>query len=143
MQPKPDWRQKGYWLTATQVGSWAFSRFLHHLDKIVFKLSGGRQTMVSVVAGLPSIMLTSTGAKSGQQRITPLVGIPEGENYIVIASNFGNKHHPGWYYNLLAHPKITVTLNGQSKPCAARPGYNSYLQRSGREIAVFLLEPEK
>ncbi len=106
-------------------------------------------------------MLTSTSAKSGQQRITPLVGIPDGANHIVIASNFGKKNHSGWYYNILANPKVTVTLNGQSKSCTARqvsseekkqcwdkavkiyPGYNSYKQRAKREIAVLVLEPDK
>ncbi|MBI1795069.1 MAG: nitroreductase family deazaflavin-dependent oxidoreductase [Chloroflexi bacterium] len=161
MQPKPGWRQRGYWLLATQAGSWIFSRTLHILDKIIFKFSNGKQTAISVVAGLPSIMLTSTGAKSGEQRTTPLVGIPDGEGYIVIASNFGKKNHPGWYYNILANPKVTVTLNGQAKSCTARqvtgeekrqcwdkavkiyPGYNSYKQRARREIAVFVLEPKK
>lgn len=161
MQPKPDWRQKAYWLPATRAGSWVFSRVLHILDKIIFKFSGGRQTVISAVAGLPSVMLTSVGAKSGERRTTPLVGIPDGESYIVIASNFGKKHHPGWYYNILADPKVTVTINGQPKPCTARqvtgeekvqcwdkavkiyPGYNSYQQRAGREIAVFVLEPDK
>jgi len=161
MQPKPDWRKRVYWLPATQIGSWVFSRILHIFDKIIFKLTGGKQTAISAVAGLPSIMLTSTGAKSGEQRTTPLVGIPDGANYIVIASNFGKKNHPGWYYNILANPKITVTMNGQSTPCTARqvydnekkqcwdkaikiyPGYNSYQQRTGREIAVFVLEPDK
>ena len=161
MQPKSDWRQRVYWLPATQIGSWIFSHVLHIFDKMAFKLTGGRQTVISAVAGLPSIMLTSTGAKSGETRTTPLVGIPDGTNYIIIASNFGKKNHPGWYYNITADPKVTVTLNGQSRPFTARqvtgiekeqcwnkavkiyPGYNSYKQRAGREIAVFVLEPDK
>ncbi len=160
MQPKPDWRKKLHWIFASKTGAWVFSRVAPVADKITFKLSGGKLTAVSIIAGLPSLMMTSTGAKSGQLRTIPLVGIPDGEKFILIASNFGKKNHPAWYYNITAYPDVTITLNNESKPYIARrvdgaerdrcwqkaveiyPGYDSYKQRSGRNIGVFVLEPQ-
>ncbi len=161
MQPKPDWRKSSYWIPASKAGSWFISSFMDNVDRWVFHISGGKQTAASAVFGLPSIILTTVGAKSGQKRDTPLLGISDGENFIVIASNWGKKNHPAWYYNITANPNVTVSLNGDAKPYRARrvegeerkqcwdkalkiyPGYNSYKQRAGREIAVFLLEPQK
>lgn len=161
MQPKPDWREKGYWLPASKVGSMVFKIIAPISDKFVFRLSGGRQTAVSLIAGLPSIVLTIQGAKSGEPRTVTLLGIPDQERFIVIASNFGQKHNPAWYYNLRSNPDITVTLNGKTmsyharqvfsaeqqqcweKAVAIYKGYESYKQRAGREIPIFVLEPQK
>ena len=70
--------------------------------------------MVGLTAGLPVITLNTIGAKSGQLRSTPLIGIPDGDRYVLIASNFGQAHHPAWYYNLKKHPQATVTLRGHT-----------------------------
>ncbi len=74
--------------------SWVSARTFHHIDPLVYKISNGRFTMVSLAGGLPVIMLTTIGAKSGKQRTVPLIGIPDGERYAVIASNWGQKHFP-------------------------------------------------
>ncbi len=73
-----------------------------------------------MLAGLPVVMVTTIGAKSGQPRSLPLVAIPDGENVILIASNFGQKHHPAWYYNLRAHPEVQLTYEGQTVAYTAR-----------------------
>ena len=137
------------------------ARVMHHLDKLVLRLSNGRATAASLLTGLPILTLTTTGAKSGQPRTTPLVAIPFGDNQLVIiASNWGQQKHPAWYYNLVAQPQVTVTQNGRSQPYLARvtegmereacwqtavqtyPGYNAYKQRTPRQIPVILLTPQ-
>ncbi len=160
-QPKKRWWHK----LAVPAASWAVTaRLAVHvagpLDTFIFRKTGGRITLSSVLAGLPVILVTTTGAKSGQLRTIPLLGIPDGENVILIASNWGGKKHPAWYYNLKANPEATITLNGQTAVYAAKelvgeerercwakatavyPGYNAYKKRAdGRVIPVMLLSP--
>ena len=64
---------------------------------------------------LPLVTLTTIGAKSGQLRSTPLVGIPDGERLVLVASNFGQGHHPAWYYNLVKNPSASVTIAGATR----------------------------
>lgn len=147
-------------LAATRGGSWILLRVLPPIDRAVFRLSGNRHTLVSLLAGLPTLLLISTGAKSGLPRTTPLVGIPRGDGYLLIGSNFGQTHHPAWVYNLRAHPNASLTLNGMTREYTAREvcgteredcwqeavsfyaGYEAYRLRAGREIAVFVFEPK-
>ncbi len=148
-------------IASTAPGATFFSYLLHHLDKPVYRWSNGRFTLASLFTGLPVIILTTTGAKSGQPRSMPLIGIPQGENLVIIASNWGQPHHPAWYYNLKKTPQVMVTRNGRSQPYTAReamgeerevlyqnainlyPGYAAYRQRtSGRQIPVIMLSPK-
>ncbi len=148
-------------ITRTKAGSWFFTRTLHHLDRPVLHLSRGRYSLTSLLAGLPIVMVTTIGAKSGQPRRLPLVALPEGEKVILIASNFGQKQHPAWYYNLHAHPEVQLTYEGHTVGYVAREttgeerercwqravalysGYASYKERAGqRQIGVFLLTPQ-
>jgi len=118
-----------------------------------FRVNGG------VVKGwAPLILLTTRGAKSGQPRVYPLMSVPYGENYIAVASKGGAPKHPLWYYNLLAHPEVTVEvgtekfaatarlLTGQereqafAKAASVFPPYAEYQKKTTREIPVFLLE---
>ncbi|HET8913249.1 MAG TPA: nitroreductase family deazaflavin-dependent oxidoreductase [Ktedonobacteraceae bacterium] len=62
----------------------------------------------------PRLLLTTTGAKSGLPRTTPLMYVPHGNNLLVIASNAGAPAHPAWYYNLLAHPVVTVEYKDET-----------------------------
>jgi len=66
------------------------------------------------------VLLTTTGAKTGQQRTLPVIAVPDGDNLVVIASNRGQRQHPAWYYNLPAHPEGTVTVGGASWRVQAR-----------------------
>lgn len=65
-------------------------------------------------AGRPLLLLTTTGAKSGQRRTTPMMYIPDGDRLLVIASNVGAPAHPDWYRNLLAHPDVTVEVGTET-----------------------------
>jgi len=147
-------------IAMSAVGAQLSARVMHHLDKLVLRLSNGRSTAASLLTGLPILTLTTIGAKSGQPRTTPLVAIPFGESQLVIiASNWGQQKHPAWYYNILAHPQVTVMQNGRAQPYLARetegaereacwqtavqtyPGYTAYKQRTTRQIPVILLTP--
>ena len=60
--------------------------------------------------GAPLLLLTTTGAKSGQQRISPLVYLPDGGHVFIFASKGGAPTNPDWYHNLVAHPQVTVEV---------------------------------
>ena len=64
--------------------------------------------------GRPLLLLTTTGAKSGARRTTPMMYIPDGERLLVIASNIGAPAHPAWYHNLVAHPDVTVEVGTET-----------------------------
>src|SRR3954451_10052651 len=78
-----------------------YARTLHLLDRAVFKLTRGRATFTSWLAGLPVAWLTTTGAKSGAERTSPVLAIPAGDGkFNVIASIYGQRKNPSWYHNL-------------------------------------------
>src|SRR5215211_5495926 len=75
------------------------ARALLRIDRGFFRLSRRRTTFSAWVSGLPIVMLTTTGARTSQRRTHPILGLPDGDCLVVIASNFGRPQHPGWYYN--------------------------------------------
>jgi deazaflavin-dependent oxidoreductase (nitroreductase family) len=111
-------------------------------------------------AGAPMVLLHHTGAKSGQERVTPLMYQELGDSIAVFASKGGAPTHPAWYLNLLAHPETTVEIGRESRAVRARvatgaerdriwgeqkrvmPGFAEYEKTAGdREIPVIVLEP--
>jgi hypothetical protein len=67
-------------IAPSRSGAWFYARTLHHVDRVAFKLSGGRATVTSALAGLPVVLLTTTGAKSGLPRTLPLLCIRDERN---------------------------------------------------------------
>jgi deazaflavin-dependent oxidoreductase (nitroreductase family) len=147
-------------LVASRHGSWVSVRLLHRIDGPVFRATRGRHTMSSLVSGLPVLFLTTRGARSGRPRTVPLLGLPSSEGLAVVASNFGQDHHPAWYHNLRAHPEAEVAVDGRrervravpvegerreriwSEGLEVYPGWTDYERRADtRRIAVFVLEP--
>jgi deazaflavin-dependent oxidoreductase (nitroreductase family) len=145
---------------ASGPGAWLFARVLHRIDRPVHRLTGGRYTFASLVSGIPVVMLTTKGAKSGQPRTVPVLGIPTEGEVAIIASNFGQYRHPGWYHNLRAHPDAEVVVDGSRRRVRAveadgerrieiwqeglrvYPGFGQYERRaSHRRISVFVLTP--
>ncbi len=141
--------------------SWLMARILHHADALVLRLSGGKHTLAEIT-GVPIVEVTTIGAKSGQPRALPLTCLPDGEKYVLIASNFGRARNPGWYYNLKVNPECTVNTGGNVRTYIAREadeietrfyydmavkyhfGYAIYKQRAGtRKIPVMILEPRR
>lgn len=76
-----------------------------------FRANGGN--VGGQFAGAPLLLLTTTGAKSGQQRTTPLAYLSEGGRIYVFAGNRGASTNPGWYHNLVAHPDVTVEIGSE------------------------------
>ena len=77
-----------------------------------FRANGGK--VGGVWEGTPLLLLTTTGAKSGERRITPMGYIPDGDCLIVTASNGGASTHPDWYHNLVAHSEVTVEVGTET-----------------------------
>jgi deazaflavin-dependent oxidoreductase (nitroreductase family) len=104
-------------------------------------------------------VLTTIGAKSGLRREAPLATMPDGDAFLVVGSNFGRGKHPAWTGNLLANPDASVMFRGRAIDVHARlldheekaavwprlttmwPTYDRYVERSGRNLRVFRLEP--
>lgn len=143
---------------ATRPGSWASAKASPPLDRWAFRVSDGRWTVASVLAGLPVVMLRTTGARSGLERETPLVGIPHEDDLAVIGSGYGQRATPGWVHNLRARPVATVTYRSVAADVVATepadagpiweqararyPGFAAYPRRAAhRDIAVFVLRP--
>ena len=159
-EPGRWWHPMNKWLASQRPMTWIFSHTMHHLDPLVFRLSGGHHTAISKLAGLPVIILTTTGARSGEPRAVPLVGVPDGDKIALIASNWGRAYAPGWYYNLRANPAATVTIENRSRTYTVHEaagdeyerywqqavdmytGYTAYKQRAGRHIPIMVLTPE-
>jgi deazaflavin-dependent oxidoreductase (nitroreductase family) len=151
------------WTGSLRPVSLFLARTLHHLDRAVFRLSGGRATFSGWAAGLPVVMLETTGARSGQLRMLPVMGFPEDKDIVVVASNYGQKRHPGWYHNLRANPRGRVTLNGVARDIQAIvvtdpaererlfaeisrsvilfSAHRRHTDRVGREIPILRLRP--
>ncbi|MBO4256903.1 nitroreductase family deazaflavin-dependent oxidoreductase [Streptomyces griseorubiginosus] len=125
------------------------------LDRAVHRLTRGKVLLSAQM--LPGVILTSTGARSGQRRRTPLACMPEegGRSWLLIGSNFGRTDHPAWTHNLLAHPDAEISWKGADIPVRAQllegeertaawkallafwPPYATYQARVEREIRVF------
>ena len=104
------------------------------------------------------LLLTTTGARSGQPRVAPLAFTRSGEHYVVIASKGGSPSHPDWYHNLVSNPTVTVEVGGETFRARARvaegdehdilfeaqaremPNFADYQQKTSRKIPVVVLE---
>jgi proline iminopeptidase len=108
---------------------------------------------------VPSLLLTTTGRKSGEKFIFPLFYGEDGNSYIIVASKGGAPEHPGWYKNLFANPEVEVQVGTKKLKARARtatgeerarlwekalkfwPPYADYAKKTPREIPVVLLDP--
>lgn len=145
---------------ASAPGSWVLRRTLHHVDGFVYRVSGHRATFAQSVVGIPTAMLTTTGARTGLARTVPVLAFDVADGWGLVASSFGQEHHPGWYYNLLAHPGAVLEVEGVATDVVARrvhgaerdlvrtaalriyPGYVVYERRANhRELGYFVLRP--
>lgn len=108
--------------------------------------------------GAPMVLLHTTGARSGAERINPLMYLPDGDRVVVFASKGGAPDNPDWYYNLLANPAVTIEVGTQTRPASARvagrderdtlyaeqakryPQFAEYEKLTTRTIPVVVLE---
>ena len=139
----------------SKVGAWVV-RKLTPLDHRLLRRSRGRFTIFGPV-GVPLLLLTTTGSKTGQRREIPLTYLREDDRLFLVGSNFGQARHPAWSSNLLADPNAWVTMGGQEIPVVARrltgpeservyqrftdyaSNYGAYRNRTDRDIRVFEL----
>jgi deazaflavin-dependent oxidoreductase (nitroreductase family) len=110
--------------------------------------------------GVPTLLLTTTGHKTGRETTTPLIYGRAGEAYVVVASKGGAPDHPKWYRNLVANPEVTIQVGPERKRARARtasaeekpalwktmtgiwPAYDEYQAKTTREIPVVVIEPQ-
>jgi deazaflavin-dependent oxidoreductase (nitroreductase family) len=147
----------GLWLTRRVPGVYVLRYVFTPLDKLVLRLSGGRRSLLP--RAVPGMVLTTTGRKTGKRHATPVLYLEDGGRYIVVASNYGNRKHPGWSYNLVAEPRASVQMGDRSFDVTARratpeeferywprlvrmwPGWKTYRTMTDREFRMFVLEP--
>lgn len=82
-----------------------------------FRANGGR--VGGLFEGAPMVLLTTTGARTGNERVNPLMCLPEGDRLFVFASKAGAPDNPDWYHNLKAHPSVTVEYGTERFPATA------------------------
>ncbi|MEC9365785.1 MAG: nitroreductase family deazaflavin-dependent oxidoreductase [Chloroflexota bacterium] len=126
----------------------------------LYESSGGKEGTTLRETGLPVIIVTNTGNKTGAVRKTPLMKAVDGSNYILVASTGGAPKHPVWYFNLKANPSVKIqdgsdiydmnvkeiTDSDERKrlwkiAVDAYPPYHEYQQKTTRVIPIFLAEP--
>jgi deazaflavin-dependent oxidoreductase (nitroreductase family) len=108
--------------------------------------------------GVHTLLLTTTGRRSGEERTTPLIFGQDGDDYVIVASKGGAPSHPAWYLNLTANPEVGVQVKGDRFRARARaaegeererlwqlmaaiwPAYDDYAEKTDREIPVVVLE---
>ncbi|MCX4831231.1 nitroreductase family deazaflavin-dependent oxidoreductase [Streptomyces sp. NBC_01016] len=112
--------------------------------------------------GVPILLLTTTGRRTGEPRTKALIFGRDGDDYLIVASTGGAPKHPSWYLNLLARPEAEIQVKGEHIPVVARsaadgaerthlwqlvtgywPNYDTYQERTDRLIPVVVLTPTK
>ena len=128
----------------------------------LYEGSGGTAGLTLRDTGLPVIIVTNRGRKTGGIRKTPLMRVVDGNNYILVASQGGAPEHPQWYHNLKADPTVEIRDKDEVYPMRVReivdpverkrlwniaveayPPYQDYQNKTDRLIPVFLAEPMK
>jgi deazaflavin-dependent oxidoreductase (nitroreductase family) len=122
-----------------------------------FRANGGK--VGGQFEGAPLLLLHTTGARSGQEHVTPVMYRDLGDGYAVFASKAGAPTNPDWYYNIVAHPSVEAEVGTRKIPLAARvaagrereeiwsahkaanPGFAEYERKTARQIPVVILEP--
>lgn len=134
------------------------ARLVTGFHQAVFRVSNGR--VGNKGFGMPVVMLTTTGRKSGKRRTTMLTSpTQDGEGIVLVASYGGDDRHPAWFLNLRDNPEVEVTMRGQTRPMRARVassqekaelwprvvaayrGYGQYQKRTERDIPLVIVEP--
>ena len=132
-----------------------------HVDRyLATNGADGHMYTIPNLKPVPCLLLTTTGRKSGEQWLFPLIYGKHGKSYVVIASKGGAPEHPGWYRNLVANPKVRLQVGSEHLEARARtangaereqlwkqlaeiyPPYDEYQQKAGdRQIPVVVLDP--
>jgi deazaflavin-dependent oxidoreductase (nitroreductase family) len=140
--------------------SWPVLRRLMGAHAFIYRASGGLVGR-KVPGSPPMLLLHHKGAKSGQDRVSPLLYVEDGDDVVIVASKGGNPKHPAWFHNLKANPETRVQIGREQRDVRARVatgeerprlwrkavktygGYRGYQQRTDREIPLVVLEPRR
>lgn len=135
----------------------ALFRLVYALHVRLYRLTGGR--IGGTIRGLPVLLLTTTGRKTGRSRTTPLIYFPHDGAYVIVGSNAGYESDPGWFRNLTRHPLSTVQIKDRRLTVRAEvagpqsrhalwtmvtriaPFYEAYERRTERRIPLVMLHP--
>lgn len=138
------------------ITKWLIKQFMR-FQIFVYRRSGGRR--LGHMRGMPLLLLTTTGRKTGAQRVTPVMHIRDGDDYVIAASNNGAPQLPAWFLNLQANPQVTVEVDGTTQTMTARqatpgettrlwaelvekaPFFENYRQKTTRNIPMVILQP--
>jgi deazaflavin-dependent oxidoreductase (nitroreductase family) len=143
----------------SRTGTWYSSKLGARVDPWLLRASGGR--VDHAFGQIPIVLVTMRGARSGAERTVPLLYFNDGEDVILIASSYGRRRFPAWYYNLRANPDVVLEVRRRSAPYRAvevegeerdrlfelakkvYPGYAEYENRTAgiRRIPVMRLSP--
>ena len=146
-------------ISSTKFGGWFFTTIQPHFDRALLKLSRGRYSIAGIA--IPTLLLVTTGRRSGKQRTVPLLYIPsENEGiFYIIGSRGGRKAHAAWFYNIQANASVRVIVGGSTHPYTAsvleepqrsqvwahfveyNRHFEKYQNRIERQIPVVRLEP--
>jgi len=145
-------------LTRTRFFRWFAPTALPWIERVLGRASGGRIQLSALL--VPSLVLRSIGAHTGEVRETYLMYTPDGHGRAIVAgTSFARAHHPGWTYNLLAHPDADIVVHGRALAVRATPirgadreqawrrierqwpGYRQYERDSSRTVRLFRLQP--
>jgi deazaflavin-dependent oxidoreductase (nitroreductase family) len=128
------------------------------LHVFIYRLTGG--FLVSKMAGQSMLLLSTTGRRSGKTKTIAISYFRDNNKYILVASNWGSDHHPGWYHNLIRQPVAEIQVKGQKLHVRARiapateydrlwkdiakqnPMYTRYQHQTSRKIPLVILEQE-
>ena len=148
-QPKP------FTPRQEQIGG-VVVKYMSRFNTWLFRVSGGRLG-AHMPGGQPVLLLTTIGRKTGQPKTAPLLYLKEGGTYVIVASLGGMSHHPLWFKNLEANPRVEIEVGSEKLAMTARtataaekatlwpklvamyPSYADYQQRTTRDIPVVLL----
>ena len=145
-------------LTRTRLFRALGPLLLPPVERVLARLSGGRVQLGGLL--VPSLVLHTVGARSGEPRETYLMYTPDGRGRGIVAGTaFAQERHPGWTYNLLANADAAITVRGRRMPVHANligdderdeawvrieaqwPGYRGYERDAGRVVRLFRLQP--
>ena len=145
------------WLARTRAFRAVGPRIMPPFERAMHRLTRGRMQASGLL--VPSLVLHTTGAKTGLPRDTALMYCPDGDDMLVTGSNFARGAHPAWTVNLLQHPDAAASVRGRRVPVRAAlvpsdqreavwtkleenwPGYREYERSAGRELRIFRLTP--
>jgi deazaflavin-dependent oxidoreductase (nitroreductase family) len=150
-------------LSRTRWFTWLSINVLVPIDRFLYRRTDGRLSLMHTRGGrsiaLPSLLLTTTGCKTGKVRTTPVLYLETDGRVFVVASNFGQQHHPAWSANLIASPDATIQIHTRKQDVRAHlasdedlqrlwpklleiyPTWTDYRTRTDRPFRAFFLEP--